>query len=249
MPVNQSLVEAEELSLKPGTLKYSKKELYKIEAFQKYLKKGIIPGEARAVRLVERKDKKTGKTILMKMNPKKYPVPHINMKKELKLKQMRLRKSIQPGVIGIVLKGDQRAKRVVCLKQIDSGLLLVCNPVGDVAPTTVYHQLFLATKMKIDVSGVKIPEEMTHEYFHNKRQERRDYRKALKKASVLGEDRPKMRKSPEDKMTPERLAINKKLEDQLTPLITGHPEGETFVQYMKSLFSLGANDYPHRMKW
>jgi len=244
--VDESLIKAKEPSLQAGALKYTKKEMYKIEAFRKILKQGKIPGEARGVRLVERTDKKTGKKYLLKMNPKKYPVPNLNTPRKAVYKQVKLRASVTPGTIGILLKGNQRAKRVIFLKQIDSGLLLVCNPVNQCAPRTIDHKFFLATKMKVDVSGIQIPEEMNHTFFHNKRAERKAYLKALRKSSILGGDKPEKKVKA---LTPEKLAVNKKLEDQLTALIEAHPEGAIFKKYMRSLFKLGPRDYPHKMQF
>ena len=243
--IDESLITKQEHSLKPGALKYSKREMYKVAAIRELMSKRQIPGECRAIRLVERTNKKNGKKYLMRLNPKKYPVPNLSMPKTPIYKQAKLRPSVTPGTIGICLRGNQRAKRVVFIKQIDSGLLLVCNPLNQCAPRTINHKYFLATKTKLDVSGINVPEEMNHTYFHNKRAERKAYAKALKKSSILGGDKP-VRKVKE--LTPEKLAINKKLEDQVTALIKGHPD-PMFRRYMKALFKLGPRDYPHRMQF
>jgi len=241
--IDESLIKKEELTLKAGTLKYSKKEMFRIAAFRKALRQGQIPGEARAIRMVERTDKKTGNKYLMKLNPKKYPIPNLTPAKTPKYRQLKLRKSLTPGTIGILLRGNHRAKRVVFIRQVDCGLLLVCNPLTGCPPRTIDHKYFLATKMKLDVSGIKVPEEMTHTYFHNKKAENRAFQKALKKSSILGGDKP-VRKAKE--LTPEKMAINKKLADQVADLIKAHPD-PIFVRYMKALFKLGPRDYPHRM--
>ena len=40
------------------------------------------------------------------------------------------------GTIGIILKGPQKTSRVVFIKQVESGLMIVANPVAGLEPTT-----------------------------------------------------------------------------------------------------------------
>jgi len=150
----------------------------------------------------------------------------------------RLRKSITPGTVLILLAGRFRGKRVVFLKQLNSGLLLVTGPykINGVPARRVNQAYVIATSTKVNLSGVNVDPKFNDAYFKRPAAEK-------KKKTEAEFFAPEQKKK---EIKPERGADQKTLDAPILAVIKKEP---MLRQYLKARFSLKRNQVPHELKF
>lgn len=147
-------------------------------------------------------------------------------------KPTKLRPSITPGTVLILLAGRFKGKRVVFLKQLDSGLLLVSGPfkVNGVPARRVNQAYVIATSTKVAVPADLKLDKFTDTFF-----------KKAEKSKKSGE---MFEQAAAPALTQEYLTAQKEVDAALTKAIS--PE---VTAYLSARFSLQDGDRPHLMKF
>eukprot|EP00299_Pterocystis_sp_00344_P006160 c1793_g1_i1.p1 GENE.c1793_g1_i1~~c1793_g1_i1.p1 ORF type:complete len:240 (+),score=43.50 c1793_g1_i1:38-721(+) len=178
-----------------------------------------------------------------KTSPRFYPVDEAPkpLARSFAHKAAKLRSSITPGTVLIVLTGPYRGKRVVFLKQLKSGLLLVTGPykLNGVPLRRINQAYVIATSTKVgDVSKVDVSD-VNDDLF----------KKAKKEAGKKKSEDKFFESKDEDKKkaVPDSFKqLQKRVDGALLPLVKST---EYLKSYLQSTFSLSHGQYPHLLKF
>eukprot|EP00262_Sarcandra_glabra_P017569 TRINITY_DN6052_c0_g1_i3.p1 TRINITY_DN6052_c0_g1~~TRINITY_DN6052_c0_g1_i3.p1 ORF type:complete len:233 (+),score=43.97 TRINITY_DN6052_c0_g1_i3:120-818(+) len=203
-----------------------------------YHKRGLWAIKAKNGGVFPRHDPKPSPPKPAEKMPKFYPAddvkkPSIHRRKHNLTK---LRASITPGTVLIILAGRFKGKRVVFLKQLPSGLLLVTGPfkVNGVPLRRVNQSYVIATSTKFDISGVDV-EKYSDNYFT----------KEVAKKKKKGEGEFFEAEKDEAKALPQEKKDDQKAVDaQLIKSIEAVPE---LKAYLAARFSLRSGMKPHEL--
>lgn len=165
------------------------------------------------------------------VQPKKGPTPVRNAP--------RLRKSITPGSVVILVAGRFKGKKVVCLKQLTSGLLLINGPyaTNGVPLRRVNQRYVIATSTKVSVDGVDVSK-IDDSFFAREKKSVKSSEETLNdtaSGSSRGTTVSQLRKDTQTKVDNALLANIKKV--------------ELLESYLKAKFTLKNGDKPHLMKF
>ncbi|KAH0850824.1 hypothetical protein HID58_095219 [Brassica napus] len=165
-----------------GVGKYSRSQMYH--------KRGLWAIKAKNGGVFPRHDAKSKVVAVAEKPPKFYPAEDVKkpLANRRKANPTKLRSSITPGTVLIILAGRFKGKRVVFLKQLSSGLLLVSGPfkINGVPLRRVNQSYVIGTSTKVDVSGVSL-EKFDDKYFGKEKvfpQGKKDDQKAVDGALI-----------------------------------------------------------------
>ncbi|CAO3614338.1 unnamed protein product [Mucor hiemalis] len=221
--------------LAPGVSRFSRSAAYSKKA--QYKRKQVaVAAPAKVAAADKTIEVKGGKrTVPAQKASRFYPAEDVPQPKvgRKTAKKTGLRASITEGTVVILLAGRYRGKRVVVLKQLDSGLLLVSGPfkVNGVPLRRVNQAYVIATSTKLDLSAVKLDAKFNNAYF----------KKSAKTEKAFLEGESKKAAFPESK-----AADQKTVDKSLLEVVAKTP---FLRQYLSESFSIRKGQFPHDMKF
>ncbi|XP_053984451.1 60S ribosomal protein L6 isoform X1 [Hylaeus anthracinus] len=233
-----------------GVYRFSRTRMFHKKAIYKFIDKKT-PKTVKPKKPVTIEKKISGdkngekRIVLLKKRRANYPtadpVTVHHAKKCFRDHNRYLRPSLKPGTICILLAGAHKGKRVVFLKQLKSGLLLVTGPflINSCPLRRVSQNYVIATSARLNISHLKLPAHINDDYFKRKREKR-----AKKEEGDIF-----TKKKDEYKASDQRKADQKVVDKFVISAIKKHKEKKMLFTYLSAMFGLRSSQYPHRLKF
>lgn len=151
------------------------------------------------------------------------------------------RRTLVPGKVLILLAGRHKGKRVVLLKVLQSGLLLVNGPfyLNSCPLRRISQRYVITTKTRVNLKGVTIPEHINDTYF--KRAQKKKARKT--EGDIFAKQEEKY--VPSEQRKKDQIVVDKLVRGALKKT----NQGLLISKYLKSYFALRNHQYPHRLRF
>jgi len=247
MAKNKNAGKPRNYPLESGVYRFGKSATYRKKAVYKFLKtKAPKKTAEKTPQFIEKQigGDKNGGTRMVRVKrlandyPTVDPAPKGTSKNFFNAHARKLRASLAPGAVAIILAGVHKGKRVVVLKQLATGLVLITGPhkLNGCPLRRINQRYLLATSTKIDVSGVTVPENINDKYFARAKPE-----KTKKDGDIF--DSSKAEYTASDERKADQVAVD----SQVLEAVKKHPEGPILKQYLRAGFALSKGEYPHLM--
>ncbi|GMI49605.1 hypothetical protein ScalyP_jg7351 [Parmales sp. scaly parma] len=176
--------------------------------------------------------------------PRYYPadsVPAPVASRKKSKKAPKVRSTITPGTVLILLSGRFRGKRCVCLKSLASGLILVSGPfkVNGVPLKRVNQAYVIATSTKVDLKSVKVPGHIDDNYFAKSSEQNTVATSGKEEEFFQTNGTPAI-------VSDQRKKDQATVDNALLKVVAGQP---MLKQYLNAKFSLTNSDRVHNMKF
>ena len=187
----------------------------------------------------ENRKKKAEENKGLKFKKNWYPVSNLkaHFKRKCKIpKKSHISAELTPGQVVIILSGRFRGRRVIFLKKLESGLLLVTGPYkyNGVPLKRVNAAYVLPTNTKINVDG-KVAESINDKFFS------RVIIKREKEEDFFVEEKAK-----KERITDERKKAQNDIDTVVKKAVDDVP---MMKEYLRNRFALKDGDKPHLMKF
>lgn len=233
-----------------GILRYSRckqikrKTLYRIKDIKK-----VKPDKPKVAITVVKKigGAKNGEQRIVKLRKSKAHYPTKALIRQRRAKSLfknhkrNTRKNLIPGKVLILIAGRHQGKRVVLLKVLASGLLLVNGPLklNGCPIRRISQRYVICTRTKLNLKKVKIPEHINDTYF----------KRPTKKRSRRTEGEIFVKKEEKYVPTEQRKKDQAEVDKAIIAVIKKHPQRTLLRKYLKSMFALKTNQYPHQLRF
>ncbi|KAG9510655.1 60S ribosomal protein L6, partial [Fragariocoptes setiger] len=222
-------------------------------------KKGVQPQELlkKKPKTVEKKVGGAGnggtRRVLVKKTPKFYPTETRPKSRKTgrvthKTHPRKFKKGLEPGRVLIIVAGKHRGKRVVLLKTLASGLLLVNGPFKiNACPMRRMHQNFvIVTRTKIPFDSVKVPGHINDKYFKSKKVIKAGKGKKSKQGGNIFARKKTIQFKPNRARSEDQAFMDQQIIKAIREKVT---DKKTMFAYLGSFFYLRNHMYPHKLKY
>lgn len=176
--------------------------------------------------------------------PRYYPTEERPKKFSTKRKHFsshprRFRSTLTPGTVVILVAGKHAGKRVVIVKHLSSGLLLVTGPhkLNGVSLRRVNQIYVIATSTKLDLSAAKF-DNYDDKFFKRVRTPKKNAEKDIFDS-----------KKEKPQWSEERRQAQKTVDAAVLNAIKAHSDSRLLRRYLKSRFQLWNGVLPHKLKF
>ena len=168
-----------------------------------------------------------------------YPVSNLkgHFKRACKIpKKTHISTELVPGQVVIILSGRFRGRRVVFLKKLETGLLLVTGPYkyNGVPLKRVNAAYVLPTNTKLTIDA-KVADEIKDDFFKRIEIERKEEK------DFFADEKTK-----KERITEERRNAQNKIDTEVKKAVDAVP---MMKEYLRNRFALKNGDKPHLMKF